>query len=87
MTTISGNVGGELEMFAVVVIAILAVPLVLCWIILRVRLRKDDVREDFDGKDDYAPLNPVPLREYTVTGEMDFANPPPGYTSADLPND
>ena len=74
-------------MLGLILIAVLAIPALLCWLILRSRERRDNADDDFDGTYDRAPLNPVPLREYTVTGEMEFPNPPPGYTSPDPPRD
>jgi hypothetical protein len=64
----------------IVLLVILAIPVLLCWLILRKRRGQVDVR-------DSAPLNPVRLREYTTTGEISFDDPPPGYTSKGPPGD
>lgn len=73
-------------MFALVIVAILLVPLVLLRLILSLRKRGSG-DEDSAAPHDGAPINPVALREYTVTGSIDFVNPPPGYTAPDIPRD
>jgi hypothetical protein len=60
-------------------------PALFCWLILR--RRKDTESNSFGGEYDSAPLNPIRLREYTPTGEIDYDNPPPGYTSSGPPRD
>ncbi len=69
-------------------IAFLALPVALLWIILKVRQRREGTDDqDYGGEYDEAGLNPVPGRQYTVTGETDFPNPPPGYTEGQIPRD
>jgi hypothetical protein len=70
-----------------IILGIIAVPAAFCWLILRGRQVADAGDQEYAGPHDAAPLNPAPLREYTPTGELDFANPPAGYTSEEPPID
>lgn len=74
-------------MTGLVILAVIAVPAALCWLILRARHVSDSPEEEYAGPHDAAPLTPVPLREYTPTGEIDVANPPAGYTLEEPPID
>jgi hypothetical protein len=74
-------------MLGIIVVVAIAVPAILCWVILRARARRAQPDEDYGGPYDRAPLNPVPLREYTPTGSIEFENPPPGYTEEEPPRD
>lgn len=70
----------------IILIAIFAIPVLLAWLLLRKRDRATS-GDDYGGPEDEAPLNAVGLRQFTVTGETDFASPPPGYTVSDAPRD
>ncbi|HEY5257022.1 MAG TPA: hypothetical protein VIJ12_01440 [Candidatus Baltobacteraceae bacterium] len=74
-------------MGALIFLGIFAIPALLLYVILKLRQRRERGEEDYGGTYDRAPLNPVPLREYTGTGSIDLKNPPPGYTSDDIPRD
>lgn len=74
-------------MIAAIVIVAIVVPAIVCWLILRARARYAEPDQNCGGPYDRAPINPVPLREYTMMGSMEFENPPPGYTEEEPPRD
>jgi hypothetical protein len=69
-----------------VIIAVFALPVLVAWLVLRKRDRATS-DDNYGGPEDDAPLNPLGLRQYTVTGVTHLADPPPGYTDPDLPRD
>ena len=74
-------------MGALIFLGIFSIPALLLYVILKLRERREGDVEDYGGEYDAAPLNPLLLREYTGTGSIDLKNPPPGYTSGDIPRD
>lgn len=71
-------------------LGIFALPIAISWVIMKRRQRREGSDDqDYGGPYDESKLNPytpLPLRQFTVTGETDFDNPPAGYNDA-IPRD
>jgi hypothetical protein len=71
-----------------IIIAIFGLPIAITWVIMKARQKREGPdNQDYGGEYDEAGLNPVPLRQFTVTGSTSFSNPPPGYTDEHIPRD